>query len=641
MKKSEQFGEYQLLKLIGKGGMGEVFLAYDTLCDRTVALKKIRKDLLQFKTMQDRFLKEAKIAAQLTHPVIIPIYAIHKEKEEIYYTMPFVEGETLKEIFKTTLSQEKQGSPLHPIGGSIPALVRIFVQICQAIAYTHSKGFLHRDLKPDNIIIGKYGELFLLDWGLAKSIKAPEELSEEIPSTESTNVTRPGKVVGTLSYMSPEHALGKVDTKVTDIYSLGVILYQILTLQLPFQRPDLKLFRKRIPHETLIDPEEVSPYRDIPKPLSEIAKKCLSTEESNRYQSVEVLLVDLEKYSSGRPEWRNVAELLVDNKNDWEFQENILLAKHIAITRSPDFSEWVTLMLSKASFSGNLKLQVEVTLGQESSGIGLLISVPESSTTVDEGYCFFIGSEHEKGTTLFFGQIELMQEPDLFLPSHKSNLICIERSENSLKLYINEELKLHYVSYKPMAHGKIGLLYRDADFTLGTIHLFASSQNAMVNCLAIPDAFFAKKDYTAALSSYRRIGASFLGRSEGREALFRAGITLLEQGIEEKRSELLNAAFDEFSALRTTSSAPLEYLGKSLIYKAEKEVEEEAKALEFALCKYKKHPLVHLLEKQLLFRLHEAAYSDRRAAYNFALIALSHRQEALKNPEHRKLLESV
>ena len=147
-------GAYQVIDTIGKGGMGEVFLAYDTTCGRRIALKKIRSDLQEHKKMHNRFLREARITSQLTHPAIIPIYQIQKENKAIYYTMPYIEGNTLKQIVQEGRKREKRGEP--PLANeSIPSLLRHFLSICQAVAYAHSQNVLHRDLKPENIILGQ------------------------------------------------------------------------------------------------------------------------------------------------------------------------------------------------------------------------------------------------------------------------------------------------------------------------------------------------------------------------------------------------------------------------------------------------------------------------------------------------------
>src|ERR1700722_6005549 len=149
-KISQTIGQYTYLKAIGKGGMGEVVLAYDPVCDRQVAIKRIRPDLKKHHGLRNRFLREAKITAQLTHPGIIGIFSIHQDEDEIYYTMPYIEGETLRQILKNAHQKLRKAK----VAGSIAALLPIFKSICQTVSYAHSKGVLHRDLKPENILVG-------------------------------------------------------------------------------------------------------------------------------------------------------------------------------------------------------------------------------------------------------------------------------------------------------------------------------------------------------------------------------------------------------------------------------------------------------------------------------------------------------
>lgn len=632
---------YNIKKSLGKGGMGEVFLAYDEVCHRDVALKQIRADLLRYQTMQDRFLKEARIASQLTHPSIIPIYSIDQD----FYTMPYIEGETLKQILRTTKEQEKSGEPLHPIGSSIPALIQIFFSICQAIAYTHSKGILHRDLKPENIIVGKYGEVLILDWGLAIKLSDPQEAAaEEVPSSEDSDLTRPGKIVGTLTYMAPERARNEPASVQTDIYALGVILYQLLTLRLPFYRNSLAEYRKIMDREELLEPTERAPYRDIPHALCDIVKKCLAPKKEERYRTVEELLADLKNYSEGKPEWIPLSSLDIQNKNDWEFQENILLAKHIAITRTTDVMEWVTLMISQAPFAGNIKLHTQVRLHKEGQGVGFLFNIPEAllRTGIEEGYCLWLGRKECK---LFRNNVEVMHIEGPCLETDTFIDISIEKIDNHVRLYLNGALTLHFLSHTPLSGTHVGCLFRDAEFDMEPVHIAIGSQNVLVKCLAVPDAFLACKNYPKAYAEYRRISTSFPGRAEGREAQFRAGVTLLEEGLSHKkkkdRDKFLWLAQEEFGKLRSTPGAPLEYLGKSLIYKAEDEIEEEVKCLELALRKYPKHPLLPILEEHIAFRLHESSHHDRKGAYLFALLCLRHLPHLFANPDHKKLLSSL
>jgi serine/threonine protein kinase len=634
---------YEMIRSLGKGGMGEVFLVKDPNLGRLIALKKIREDLAKNKTMQERFLREAKIAAQLTHPSIIQIYSISEEKENVYYTMPFIEGETLSEILQVARKQEKNGE--HLIGGSIPSLMRIFLSICQAIAYVHSKKILHRDLKPDNILVGKYGEVVILDWGLADYAEKDDATFPDVEN--SGNLTHPGKIPGTLGYMAPERALGEKTSYSTDIYALGVMLYQMLTLKLPFHRTTLAEYRKWMAREELMDPSEAAPYRDIPLQLSAIAKKCLSAKKEERFQTVHELLEELQNYSEGKPEWIPTAELNIHTKQDWEFQENILLTKHLAITRSPEVMEWVNLMYSRGSFLGNIRLETKVCLGSTGKGIGILLCIPEAHERVGlaDGYWLWVSSANDQMSKLFRSSVEVMEIPEVGLKPGVWHTLSIEKLDNHLRFYLDGKLQCHYISYRPMVGTHVGLLFRDADFQMETLRVFVGSQNVQVNCLAIPDAFLANRLYPKALNEYRRISYSFPGRAEGREALFRAGITFLEQALFEtkkpRRQQLFSLALEEFNKLRVTPGAPLEYLGKSLVYKALHEIEDEAKCLELALRKYPKHPLLHILIEEIIFRLHESTTQDRKAGYLFALLALRHLPQIFQLNGNKKLLESL
>ncbi len=656
-KEAIQFslGTYQILHEIGKGGMGEVFLAYDRTCGRKIALKRIRSDLVEHIQMHNRFLKEAHITSQLTHPSIIPIYAIHTQNQAVYYTMPFVEGKTLKEIVRCTALQEKKGEILDHIGGSIPALMRIFLSVCQAIAYAHSKGVLHRDIKPENIIIGQFGEVLILDWGLAK-LMASEEL-DELDSVEQNlkeevnpilhQLTHIGRVVGTINYMAPERAIGNPATFQTDIYSLGVILYQLLTLRNPFNRGTLKQFRENMHLEVLADPLKVSPYREIPRVLSCIVLKCLSANLDQRYLKIHELIRDIENYIEGRAEWFHLATLDIDDKSSWEFQENVLIAEHVAITRGADIADWVSLMISKSSFSSNVKLEARIKLSAKSQGIGFLWCIPEAAerTNLNDGYCLWLGNDKNHSTKLLRSTVEVFYPTDVHLLPEKWYHVKIEKLDNTIYFHLNNELQFSYISHIPLLGTHVGILSRDADFILSDFNIFVGSQSVMVNCLAVPNAFLAHKDYTTALNEYRRIGYSFPGRAEGREAMFRAGVTLMEQAQNcqdtAQVAHLFDLALDEFEKLHHTPGAPLEYLGKSLVYQSLNEVEEEIKCLELAFRRYPAHPLLTILREQILYRMHASSRLDRKATYMFMLLAIRHLPQVVSKSHTQKLFTSL
>lgn len=640
---------YQIIDTIGKGGMGEVFAAYDPNCKRRIALKRIRPDLIEHPQIRHRFLKEAHITCQLTHPAIIPIYAIQSTPENVFYTMPLVEGETLKQILRKTRQQEKKGEKLDHIGGSIPALMRIFMTICQAVAYAHSKGVLHRDLKPENVIIGKYGEVLILDWGLAKWInpsegEEQESLLPEQPENKDNLLTRTGKVVGTVAYMAPERAVGEPATIQTDIYSLGVILYQLLALRSPFRRKSLDEFRKTMHRETIVDPVVASPYRDVPKMLAQYTLKCLAKNPQERYRTVDDLIHDLETYVEGRSEWFHVSNLDIMKKQDWEFQENILLAEHTAITRMTEEAEWVSLMISRQSFNGNTKIEASIYLGEDSRGIGFLLSIPETSerTNLNEGYCLWIGSDSHRTTKLLRTNVEIMHAPDIFLKREHWYKIRIEKIEKSIHFYIDDTLQFSYLAHLPLIGTHVGLLSRDADFQIRELQVYVGSLNLTVNCLAVPDAFLAHEDYPKALSEYRRIAYSFPDRPEGREALFRAGLTFIEQAKNHPdKQKLLDEALQEFEKLHGTPSAPLQYLGKALVYEIQGENEEEIKCFELAYRRYPMHPLLLVLQEQILSRMHEVSRQQRLATYRFILLTVRYLPQSAIDTHTKRLFTSL
>lgn len=649
-------GPYQIIQSIGKGGMGEVFLAYDTTCGRRLALKKIRPDLVDHAHLHNRFIKEARITSQLTHPAIIPIYAIHNEHQETYYTMPFVEGRTLKQLLRMARQQELKGEKMDHIAESIPALLRIFLTICQAVAYAHSKHILHRDLKPENIIVGQYGQIVILDWGLAKLVNPPTKPFEKTSPTPTGgdddtvslfHLTHVGKIVGTVSYMAPERAIGMPANYQTDIYSLGVILYQLLTLKHPFQRESLKDFRKNMFKEKLYDPVEIAPYRDVPPSLSLVVMKCLSAEPEDRYQTVDQLIHDLENYIEGRSEWFKIAQLDINKKSDWEFQENVFIAEHVALTRGSELADWVNLMISKNSFQETIKLEAKVKIGERGHGIGFLLSVPESAERqhLNDGYCLWLGTEKNKSTKLLRSTVEVMNAAEVFLKTNEWHDVRIEKIENNIHVYLDGTLQFSYISHLPLPGKHVGLLVRDADFSLSDFSIFVGNQNVTVNCLAVPDAFLAHKDYSTALNEYRRIGLSFPGRAEGREAMFRAGITLLEEANNctdtKRKLDIYDLAQEEFHKLHNTPGAPLEYLGKALVYQALEDSEEEAKCFELAYRRYPRHPLLPILEEQIVYRMHDSSRSNRQATFGFILLAIKYLPKVASSTNTLKLLQSL
>ncbi len=289
---------YKFKKKLGEGGMAVVHKAYDNVLRRNVALKLLHPKLLRKQGGNiPRFIEEAQITAQIHHPGIASLFDIgHIKGKGPFFTMNVISGRTLEEIFDDAMSKDSEWTRFK--------LLQIFLKVCETLAYAHSLNVIHRDLKPGNIMVGKYGEVTIVDWGISKILNQPTDFRAvkqdkhskkdssflEVTSDRTTKSlhTRRGQVIGTPHYMSPEQAVGNpedIDER-TDIYSLGVILYELLTGVLPFDEDD---YSSRS-HLDAFPPLPHEYDSTVPEGLSKVCAKCLSPGPRDRYGSVRDLI---------------------------------------------------------------------------------------------------------------------------------------------------------------------------------------------------------------------------------------------------------------------------------------------------------------------------------------------------------------
>ena len=217
IEKGTRLGHYEIRSRIGAGGMGEVYLAEDTKLERRVALKILPSEFATDKDRMSRFVREAKSASALNHPNIITIYEIGESESTHFIATEFIDGETLNEYVKA--------NPL-----DYKSALEIAIQIASALGEAHSAGIVHRDIKPDNMMVRASGLVKILDFGIAKlSEAAPANVSSEDATAIKPLYTSPGMIIGTANYMSPEQAKGKAVDARTDIFSFGVVLYEMLS----------------------------------------------------------------------------------------------------------------------------------------------------------------------------------------------------------------------------------------------------------------------------------------------------------------------------------------------------------------------------------------------------------------------------
>jgi eukaryotic-like serine/threonine-protein kinase len=302
-----RFGE---VRTIGMGGIGSVMSGHDDTLAREVAIKILRPAYRNRKPHLERFIREARATAQIAHPNIVPVHEMGVfDDVGPFFTMKRVEGETLKHVLRML----ELGIPEYRQSYSLHHLLEIYISACNGVAYAHSRGIVHRDLKPANIMLGGYGEVMVMDWGLVKFIGPTSmtktqtnmvEFKDELKGIAATT-TIDGSISGTPAFMSPEQALGNMSTidERTDLYSLGAILYCILThRRSPYDNHlPLEDVLQRVVDGDFLTPRKRNPKLKIPKELNAICLKAMSFLREDRYASVRDLIQDVRHYLEGIP----------------------------------------------------------------------------------------------------------------------------------------------------------------------------------------------------------------------------------------------------------------------------------------------------------------------------------------------------
>ena len=257
---------YEIIKSIGEGGMANVYLAYDTILDRRVAIKVLRGDLSNDEKFVRRFQREALSASSLSHPNIVEMYDVGEDNGIYYIVMEYIEGKTLKQLIK------KRGAL------TLSEAIDIMLQITDGISQAHDSYIIHRDLKPQNIMIKEDGTIKITDFGIAMALN-------------STQLTQTNSVMGSVHYLPPEQASGKGSTIRSDIYSMGILFYEILTGTLPFKGDNaveiaLKQMRDEIPSVRKKNPA-------IPQSVENVILKATAKNPKNRYSDAKEMHADL------------------------------------------------------------------------------------------------------------------------------------------------------------------------------------------------------------------------------------------------------------------------------------------------------------------------------------------------------------
>ena len=270
-----RIGHYYIGESLGKGGMGEVYAADDTRLGRRVALKVLPRELAMDRDRRERFEREARAVAALNHPNIVTIYSVEEADGVPFLTLELVEGRTLDAF-------------IPPGGLPLDRFLAYAIPLADAVGAAHQRGITHRDLKPGNVMVGDDGRVKVLDFGLAKLKESDASLAASLPTQE---LTGEGRIVGTVAYMSPEQAEGKPVDQRSDVFSLGVVLFEMATSQRPFKGDTQVSLLSAIIKDT---PSVITDVRaDLPRDLARIVRRCLSKDPEDRYQTAKDLRNDL------------------------------------------------------------------------------------------------------------------------------------------------------------------------------------------------------------------------------------------------------------------------------------------------------------------------------------------------------------
>ncbi|MCA9710762.1 MAG: protein kinase [Myxococcales bacterium] len=272
---------------VAKGGMGSIVDVYDHRMQRSVAMKVLHEDLLSRQGELETFVREAQITGQLDHPNIVPVHDLGRDAEPPWFSMKLIQGESLAQSFR------RLGAGPLP-GHAIESFIKVMIKVCDAVAFAHSRGVLHLDLKPHNIMVGSHGQVYVMDWGIAVRCRRSDD--GRLYPVENVKGLR-----GTLAYMAPEQArrgVGGVDER-ADVYGLGSILYEFLTGRPPFEPRGVLEDVVRVADNVVLDPLESPTLRQPPPGLATIAMRALTHDPDERYPDVVTLQGELEALVRG------------------------------------------------------------------------------------------------------------------------------------------------------------------------------------------------------------------------------------------------------------------------------------------------------------------------------------------------------
>lgn len=594
-KMPESVDGYDIISLLGYGGMGSVYLAYDRLLDREVALKLLARSADEVTRAKNsaRFLSEAVLSGKLGHAGIIPIHRIGFDPlVGYYYIMRYIKGRSLAFIVDSLAA--KDPTVCHEF--SLHRLLTIFLRVCEAVGFAHQHGIVHRDIKPANIMVADFGEVLVLDWGLAKDIAgSTDNAIEMIPSDptirklwechkqweavsqqflqadmtpqdcNSTNlhlrrkqqydpveskrylVTAAGHILGTPSYLSPEQGTGKSDvTPASDVYSLGVTLYELLTLHRPVEAQS----NEELVAKTILG--EIVPIKHrpealmLPNTLCEIVTRALSLQPENRYADAKEMADELALYLDGKASWKSVVpvnSLTQDLTATW----NVIEGNCPPQTAWEVSLEVGTRLRCRKFANGDFQCECEFRSAHDMKKWALNVGVSEvlPNGDLESRFEIRVGVSERPYIELLRNGVRVQRRFDILLRSAHCYALKIEMEESRLTVTLDNRRCLEYKELFPQTGGAIELSAMYGRVYVGKFKMDSRGAPLHLSFMALPDRFYRTGRHAEARELYRQLALSHPDRAEGLIALYKSG--LCSASLRETET-----AFTEFTRLEGT-----------------------------------------------------------------------------------------
>ena len=546
---------HEITGILGSGGMGKVFLAKEPVLGREVALKVLKPKDARELLLMHRLLDEAVVTGRLGHPGIVPIYQVGKDPEfGLWYTMKVVEGKSLDDI----LNDLREELPAAVERYTLPALLDIFKRTCEAVAFAHHHGVVHRDLKPANIMIGEFGEVVLMDWGLARM---PDENAEHemlAPASamllaneagvDSQKRTSVRTIKGTPGYMSPEQARADPAGPPSDVYALGAILYQILTKRLPVDGRGVQELLAKTVAGQIVPPEKRAGVRGLPKSLCQMAMKALSLDPAARFPTARDFAREVEAFLDGRVPWQIREEGWQSTGGAWDTQEGRLRSGPGVKSRA----------FHRGRLGGDVRFHATIVPSRDRSSLDTGIGLAIPSLSSPEGYLFrLVTGERARVEFLRNGAL-VARRLDIPLDAGIEHRVEIEREGPRLRLLVDGQLALEHREVFPMRGDRLAVSTESSGVSLAAVTVESHGPPLQLDFLALPDKVLSMGQLKEARLLYRDMAEAHADRSEGVIARFKAAQCSIEIGeLPEAQADLKLLEGSGYEALGVLGQAKI------------------------------------------------------------------------------------